>query len=44
MQNYIFRKFASTFVGKIIEKGKKFAGSPWEKAVKSNPEFYDWVD
>ncbi len=42
--NFLMRKFTHWFFGKILAKSNEFEGSPWEEKVKSNPEFYNWIE
>lgn len=44
IQNWCARKFSSFLFEKIIKKATNLAGSNWEKAMKEDQEFYDWLD
>lgn len=44
--NYVIRKFSYAMFERMLSFGseKKFKNSEWEKKIKENPEFYEWVD
>ncbi|KRX05742.1 hypothetical protein PPERSA_09882 [Pseudocohnilembus persalinus] len=44
--NFIVKKFAVLFMERIekLSKEKNYKNSIWEKSVKQNPQFYDWVE